>query len=330
MRLKSFQAKSMSEAMRLVKESLGDDAIIVSTKETPTGLVRITAAVEQINPEHEDIQETLKKEEKGFDEDTIIEMITSTLLTHRVPAATSDKIISSAILNVSGDVHKTLASALTKTFDFSDLNTGKKNKPIILVGPPGAGKTLTTAKLAAQDVLDGKRPVIITTDIARAGGIEQLQAFLDIMSLTLLQADDPKSLKAALANASPGARVIVDTGGLNPFDPQEMKTLAKLIAVEDMVPTLVLPAGIDAEESAEMAMTFEILGVKHFIPTRLDFARRLGGILSAADRTGIAFTEGSHTPQVANGLIKITPQKLASLLMPHTPKQDTIKKRGKS
>lgn len=329
MRLKSFQAHSMSEAMRLVKDALGDDAIIVSTKETPSGLVRITAAVEQINPEPEDIKESLKKEEAGQDEDTVIETITTTLLNHRVPSATSDKIISAAILNVSGDPQKTLAAALTKTFDFSELNTGKKNKPIILVGPPGAGKTLTTAKLAAQDVLDGKRPVIITTDIARAGGIEQLQAFLDIMSLTLLQAEDAKTLKAALAKAGNASRIIVDTGGLNPFDPQEMKTLAKLIAVEDMVPTLVLPAGIDAEESAEMAMTFEVLGVKHFIPTRLDFARRFGGLLSAADRTGIAFTEASHTPQVANGLIRITPQKLASLLMPHSPKQDSIKKRGK-
>lgn len=330
MRLKSFQANSMSEAMRLVKESLGDDAIIVSTKETPSGLVRITAAVEQINPDHEDIRNSLKKEETGFDEDTVIEMITTTLLNHRVPSSVSDRIISAAVLNTSGDPQKTLAAGLAKTFDFTELNTGKKNKPIILVGPPGAGKTLTTAKLAAQDVLDGKRPAIITTDIARAGGIEQLQAFLDIMSLTLIQAEDPKSLRTALDKASNASRIIVDTGGLNPFDPQEMKMLAKLIAVEDMVPTLVLPAGIDAEEAAEMAMTFEILGVKHFIPTRLDFARRLGGILSAAERAGMAFTEASHTPQVANGLIPITPQKLASLLMPHSPKTDMMNKRGKA
>jgi flagellar biosynthesis GTPase FlhF len=50
MRLKSFQAKSMSEAMRQIKETLGDDAIIVSTKEEAGGWVRVTAAVEQAAP----------------------------------------------------------------------------------------------------------------------------------------------------------------------------------------------------------------------------------------------------------------------------------------
>jgi flagellar biosynthesis protein FlhF len=242
-------------------------------------------------------------------------------LKHRVPSSVSDKIISAAAIQNAGTPRDALAGALEAVFSFRDL-TPKKGKPLMLVGAPGAGKTLMTAKLAAEAVLNGQRPAVITTDIARAGGVEQLEAFLDILALPLHQAEDAKSLKAALSEVKSAPQVIIDTGGLNPFDPQEMKTLAKLLAVAEGESALVLAAGTDAEESAEIAMTFEILGVKKLIPTRLDFARRLGGILSAAERAGLAFTLGSHTPQVANGTVALDADKLAELLMPQ-------KKRGK-
>ena len=320
MRLKSFYAKSMPEAMRQVRASLGGEAVIVTSREEASGWVRITAAVEQLNaaPEPEEVRD-------GFDADEVAEIITDILLKHRVPASVSSKIISVSMTLFGNDPRKMFAEALQKTFSFDPSYAGKKRKPLVPVGPPGAGKTLTAAKMAACAVMDGQKPAIITTDIARAGGVEQLSAFLNILSLPLLQAEDARGLKSALAKAGNSSQIIIDTGGLNPFDPQEMKALAKLMSVEEMEPALVLPAGMDAEESAEIAMTFSVLGVKRLIPTRLDFARRFGGILSAADRAGLSFTEGSHTPQVANGILTMTPETLANLLMPHSPKRDKVK-----
>lgn len=304
----------MSEAIKLVREALGDEAIIVNSREEKSGWVKITAAVEQ-----QESPPAPEKEESGFDADMIIEMITDTMLRHRVPSGVSEKIIAVAMTSAAANPKKTLGLALQKVFSFRE--DAKKSKPIILVGPPGAGKTLMAAKLAARAVLQDKATSVITTDIARAGGVEQLSAFLDILSLPLLQAENAKDLKAVLADIRKSDQIIIDTGGLNPFDPQEMKSLAKLLAVADMEPALVLPAGTDAEESAEIAMTFEVLGVKRFIPTRLDFSRHLGGILSAADRAKLFFTEGSHTPQVADGILALTPETLAGLLMPHSLKK---------
>lgn len=336
MRLKSFHAKSMHDALKQVKDALGDDAIIVSTKEEASGWVRITAAVEQLAPSPEavfteDAPAAVPPQKAGkpvadapptahvYDPDEVIEIITDTMLKHRVPAAISEKIITAAALDGSGDPVKALAKGLARTFTFADpQKPDVARRPIILAGPPGAGKTLMTAKLATDAVLHNKKPVIVTTDIARAGGVEQLSAFLNILELPLYQAENAAELQGILKKAQ-GADVIIDTGGLNPFDPQEMKFLAKLLATGDMDAALVMPAGMDAEEAAEIAMTFDVLGVKNLIATRLDFARRLGGILSAAAKTGLTLGTASHTPQVAHGIIDLTPQKLAALLLPHLP-----------
>jgi flagellar biosynthesis protein FlhF len=328
MRLKSFQAKTMNDALRQVKDTLGDDAIIVSTREE-AGMVRITAAVEQM-PEPKAPQQAAAapaRQVAEFSEDDTLDMITDTLLRHRVPGQVSEKILSAAAVLNNHDPQETLARALEKTFRFE--KQAAAAKAVLLAGPPGAGKTLMSAKMAASAVMDGKKPCVITTDIARAGGVEQLGAFLNILEVTLHQAEDPATLKRILAAADPSAPVIIDTGGLNPFDPQEMKFMAKLMAAADIESALVLPAGLDAEESAEMAMTFEILGIRKIIPTRLDFARRIGGILSAADRAGLTFHESSHTPQVANGITHLTPSVLAQLLMPAVAKE-TKTKRGLS
>lgn len=307
MRLRSFDAKSMHDALRQVRDTLGEDAIIVTSREEKNGWVRVTAAAE--NP-----PAAAPEKLKAFDPQETEDLISDALLKHRVPGALSDQIIACVLTDSGADPEKVLARALAETLSFAPPKRARQ--PLILVGPPGAGKTLMTAKLAAASVLDGGKPCVITTDTARAGGVEQLSAFLDILKLPLHTAEDSGTLKQALAKTGKTGGVVIDTGGLNPFDPQEMKTLAKLIAVSDAEAALVLPAGIDAEESAEMALTFGVLGVKKLIPTRLDFARRLGGILSAAGKARLSLSIASHTPQVANGIVELSPQKLAELLLP--------------
>ena len=105
--------------------------------------MKVTAAVEQQNPPPE-------KEER-FDADTLIEMMTDTVMKHRIPASVGDKIISVAMTLPEKDPKKLLSKALQKTFTFA----GPSKKPLVLVGPPGAGKTLMAAKLAARAVLGG-------------------------------------------------------------------------------------------------------------------------------------------------------------------------------
>lgn len=47
MRLKPFIAANMTEAFALVRQELGDDAVIVDTENLPGGKVRLIAALEE-------------------------------------------------------------------------------------------------------------------------------------------------------------------------------------------------------------------------------------------------------------------------------------------
>lgn len=173
--------------------------------------------------------------------------------------------------------------------------------PLILVGTPGAGKTLTCVKLATRHVLAGQEPLVVTTDAERAGAVEQLAAFARVLGIVFAVATTRRALEKALSRAAPGQPVLVDTAGCNPFQPGG---LAALIAGLGQG-VLVQPAGLCPEEAREEAGAFLAMGVRHLLPTRLDVARRIAGTLAAA-RVGLALTEGSSGPDPAKGLAPIT------------------------
>src|SRR5271170_7791577 len=50
MRLKSFHGPSLTDAMRQVREALGENAIIVATRDDDMGGVRVTAAIDDPPP----------------------------------------------------------------------------------------------------------------------------------------------------------------------------------------------------------------------------------------------------------------------------------------
>lgn len=319
MRLKTFYAQNMTDAMQMIRDSLGDDAIIVATGDDPArGGVRITAAVEPPAFEigHEDDEGWLQYDDEQ-DDNAVAEELTDILLKHCVPETVMDHMVSCATVMGYDDLGIALTSTLEELFSFCPLPSNSTEKPIMLVGPPGAGKTLAIAKLAARGTMNGLNMGVVSTDTVRAGGVAQLKALTDLMDVKLQKAETPISLR----NISEGLsrqkdQVLIDTAGLNPFDTSDIRTLARIMNAVDAQPVLVLPAGIDAEEAGEIARVFATLGTRHLLPTRTDIARRLGNILCAAHQGGMAFCDFSESSKVAEGLSPLSALSLAKLFMP--------------
>lgn len=187
-------------------------------------------------------------------------------------------------------------------------------RPIMLVGAPGAGKTVTIAKLAASAVLAGSDICLVTTDTLRAGALAQLEAFADILKTRVHTANSPEELKDVLAE-NEGKAIFIDSPATNAYIRGEMNDLLKFVRAGDIEPVLVAPATGDVHDFADVAGIFASIGVRRMITTRVDAARRLGGLIVAADQAGIALAQISITPYVAQGLSSINPLSLARLLV---------------
>ncbi len=311
MRLKSFSAASMAEAMKQVRHELGDNAIIVSTQGgDAAGSVRVTAAVET--------EDEIARGCGNGDVIDAVEVICDVLDRHGVPAPLSERLVHAAARHTANRPLMALAAAFDAVFTFAPLPIGPAPRPLLLVGPPGGGKTVSIAKLAANAVIDQVPVRLITTDTARAGAVDQLDTFARALQLDLATAADPSALAQLLASNGE-CLALIDSPGVNPYDPVEVSQLKALIEAAEAEPVLVLAAGIDALEAAEIGQTFAKLGVRRAMFTRLDAVRRLGGVLAAAAAGGFSLANASVTPHIANGLEPINPVALARLFLHQDP-----------
>ncbi|MGH1378183.1 MAG: AAA family ATPase [Alphaproteobacteria bacterium] len=305
----------------MIRETLGDEAIIVATGEDRArGGVRVTAAIEPSfeigNDGVAGVQSWLQYDDEQ-DSDAVAEELTEVMLRHCVPENVMDNIISCATVMGFDDIGTALSYTLEQLYSFRPLPVTAHKKPIMMIGPPGSGKTLAVAKMAARGAMNGLNINAISTDTVRAGGVEQLQAFTKLLQIDLKKAKNPQDLRNITEELMQHSdQVIIDTSGLNPFDTSDVKILAKLIGAIDARPVLVLPAGIDADEAGEMARVFATIGATEILPTRVDIARRLGSLLAAAHQGGLSFSDVSTTPKVAQGLSHMSPKSLANLLVP--------------
>lgn len=314
MRLKTFTAASMAEAMDAIRSELGDLAVIVSEQTIPeTGQAWVTAA---INPQDEP-QGSLHSAADGID------AVGRALYSHGVPLGLTDLLTDAMHDGGGSDPEQLLAGALSSQFGFAPIGEGLR-RAVILTGPPGAGKTIVTAKLAARERLAGRSASLVTTDTARAGGVAQLLVFTDILKSKLDVADSSSALAMVMKGDAKSRPKLIDSQGVNPFDSAALGEVARLAEVADAEPVLVLAAGGDAQESADICAAFAGIGVKRIIATRIDCARRLGGLLAAA-AAPLAFAEFSLTPTIGDGLEPAGPALLAELLLkdPGRPTHNT-------
>ena len=330
MRLKTFHAKSLKDAMLLVREQLGEDAIIVDTHdaEGPQG-ARVTAAIEREDDPFED----LTAASVG-----VIETITDALERHGAPPALTDRLVDEASMIEETDATKALAYALEEVFRFDPLPDGSADRPLILVGPPGVGKTVGCVKLAARAALndlksdpddadlpaeksENRLPVnLIGADKVKIGAMEQLALYADRLGAHMAVVSDGKALAQTLQKLPKGDLVVVDTPGTNPFNLEEMAHIVDLAEAADMEPVLVLTAGRDAEEAADLAKAFRPVGATRLLITGYDIARRLGSMLAAAQASGLSLSDIGRSPRIADGFQPLDPATLAQMLLPNSSK----------
>jgi len=307
MRLRTFTAPSIGEAMRQVRAVLGEDAVILSTEQNGKS-VTLTAAIEPIPGVTAPATASMTTEAG--------EGLESALRYHGVPKTLADWLLATAGNLEGGGPQQALTAALRARFDFRPLIDRRPAKPILLAGLPGAGKSATLAKLAARAKVNGWAVTAITCDLAKAGAIEQLATYAKALEIPAFRAKDAATLRRAVAKADAGGAILIDTLGTNPLKQGDLAQLRELAEAASAEIVLVMAAGGDAIESAELAAGYAEAGATRLVATKIDVARRYGGILAAAEAGRLAFAGLGTSPEIASGLGTLRADQLCRLILP--------------
>ena len=156
-----------------------------------------------------------------------------------------------------------------------------------LMGPTGAGKTTTTAKLAARFVVrhGADKLALLTTDSYRIGGHEQLRIYGKILGVTVHAVRDAADLRVTLSELRHKHTVLIDTVGMSQRDQAVAEQVEMLCeAGKPVKRLLLLNATSHGDTLNEVVEAYQKRGLDGCILSKIDEAASLGPVLDCAIR----------------------------------------------
>jgi flagellar biosynthesis protein FlhF len=172
-----------------------------------------------------------------------------------------------------------------------------------IVGPTGAGKTTTIAKLAARWCMrHGSRDLaLVSTDGYRIGARDQLMTYARILGAPMYAANSGRELARVLERLKSKKMILIDTAGMGPRDVRLTEQLAALqLGAARARVLLALPAQGEGHALDEIVQAFARVTPVACILTKVDEAASLGAVISTTlrHRLKIAYVcDGQRVPE---------------------------------
>lgn len=321
MHLKRFRSTNVRDGLRAVREELGPNAIVLSTSMVQArgwrGLmgareVEITAAAEreasvgrrdasedrQVGPAPVTSSIAAQLTAAGLDRG-LAEEIAASIPDHRRRATTPARL------------RDALAGRLSVLAAIDD-----DYAPVeIFIGPPGAGKTTTIAKIAAQErARGGARLGLVAADGFRIGAVEQLRTYADILDAPFQVARTADDLAEAL-DAPQRTPVLVDTAGRSPSDSASRELFSVVARAPRARTHLVLPAGATASQARRILDGYSDARPSRLVLTKLDEAESLSPLVSLLHEWQLPISYVGTGQRVPDDLSRATPAFLAASVL---------------
>lgn len=184
------------------------------------------------------------------------------------------------------------------------------------VGPSGCGKTTVLAKMAAHYKLrEGRSVAMLCCDGERIGASEQLSRIAGTLGATFRECFRAEAVSAALDELSDHDIVLVDCPGGSPRDSHYVQGLRKLLADERIACHLVLPASQSVEARAGCMQAFQALEPQRVTVTKLDETSSSLPLLAVAQSTSAPLAYLCEGPQIAGALREAIADEIAAMVL---------------
>lgn len=192
-----------------------------------------------------------------------------------------------------------------------------QRKVIALIGPTGAGKTTTLAKLAARYCLyEGKKAVFLTADTYRIAAVEQLKTYAEIIGAPIEIVFNNQDAREALERHEDKDLVFIDTAGRSPLNESQMSELAALMKVcEPDEIHLVLSITTKMADQINAVRRFSVVPINKLIFTKLDETNTPGTILNIVAKTKLPVSYLAVGQNVPEDIKVAEPRKVANLML---------------
>jgi flagellar biosynthesis protein FlhF len=325
MHLKRYRRPTLKDALRAVREDLGPDALVLSTREvTATGVrgmigrreVEVTAAAErQMVPESRHSDAETVAPPRRSSSDRAIDQIAARLEAGGLSPDLAREIATShPVSRRRGADTESLKTTVERGLTMLACGDEPYAPIEVFVGPPGVGKTTTIAKIAAQErARHGQRLALLAADGFRVGAIEQLRLYADILGASFSAARTPDEFSRALDAAK--RPLLVDTAGRSPSDDVSKDMFRVLGTRTDVRTHLVLPASATVKSAERILDRFADVRPARVVLTRLDEADTIAPLVGVLRARRLPFSFFGTGQNVPADLQRVTAPVLADWVM---------------
>lgn len=324
MRIRTITAPRMDEALKIIRDQLGPEALILGTRKVKQANgemgLEITAALNDPEPASIAVAPALPAlPGKTSTKPEATQAAPSSLLAHGVSPELVRRLNDAAagLKNAGFEGLDALEMVLGKLITFktvADIFT--PGHVHALIGPTGAGKTTLAAKLAVQARKQGRTVGLLSLDDQKIGGFEPLEAAATAVGDEAHLIRSAADLKAAASTLGPRHFILIDTPGISAYNPTAIARLKeKLNGLGIPVTThLVMPGHLAATEMELLPHAAQGLNPTSLLFTKLDEMAHFGALTSVAAHSRLPVGVATHNPALGVAPLTLTPRYLAEVL----------------